>query len=219
MTVTILLVDDHAIIRQGLATLIEQQVDMEVAGHAESGRQAIKLAMELKPDIVVMDVSMPDLNGIDASQQILKQVPEAKIIALSIHSHRRYIVGMLRAGASGYLIKDCVFEELLTAINMVLKNHIYLSDKIRDLVLKDYILNIKINDSLKSCPLSEREKNVIQMIAEGATTREIASRLDLSISTVETHRRHILDKLNTSSVAELTKYAIREGLTSMEITN
>lgn len=219
MDVSILLVDDHAIIRQGLATLIDQQIDMKVAGHAASGRQAIKMAMELKPDIVVMDVSMPDLNGMDATQHILKQVPETKIIALSIHSHRRYIVGMLRAGASGYLIKDCVFDELLTAINMVLKNHIYLSDKIRDLVLKDYILNIKINDSLKSCPLTEREKIVIQMIAEGATTREIASRLDLSISTVETHRRHILDKLNVSSVAELTKYAISEGLTSMETTD
>jgi two-component system response regulator NreC len=217
MNVSILLVDDHAILRQGIATLIEQQKGMKIAGQAEDGRQAIKLAIELKPDIVFMDVSMPDLNGIDATRQILNKVPETKVIALSMHSYRRYIVGMLRAGASGYLVKNCVFEELLTAISMVSNNHIYLSDKIRNLVLKDYILNIKKIDSLKSCPLTAREKIVIQMIAEGSATREIASQLNLSISTVETHLRHIPDKLNASIAAELTKYDIREGLANMEI--
>ncbi len=217
MNESILLVDDHAIIRQGLATLIENQTSMIVLGQAANGRQAIKMALDLIPEIIVMDVSMPDLNGIEATHQILKKNPKTKIIALSIHSHRRFVVGMLRAGASGYLIKDCVFEELLTAISSVLNDHIYLSKEIRDLVVEDYILNIKINDSLEPCLLTDREKEVLQMIAEGVKTKDIASRLNLSISTIETHRRHIFKKLNASSVAELTKYALREGLTSIEI--
>ncbi len=212
----ILLADDHKIIRDGLRSLLNAQNGMEVAAEAENGRAAVKLARKLKPDVIIMDISMPDLNGIEASRQIVEENPGAKIIALSMHVDRRYVVGMFEAGVSGYLLKDCAFEELSTAIHTVMKNQVYLSPKITGTVIKDYVYHLSNDKNSFSVKLSPREREVLQLIAEGINTKTIASRLNLSIKTVETHRRNIMEKLDVHSVAELTKFAIREGLTTVE---
>lgn len=214
--IKILLADDHKIIRDGLRSLINAQNGMEVAAEAENGRTAVKLARKLQPDVIIMDISMPDLNGIEATRQIVEETPGAKIIALSMHVDRRYVVGMFEAGVSGYLLKDCAFEELSTAIHTVMKNQIYLSPKITGTVIKDYVYHLSSDNISLSAKLSPREREVLQLIAEGINTKTIASRLNLSIKTVETHRRNIMEKLDVHSVAELTKFAIREGLTTVE---
>jgi len=216
MNVRILLVDDHKITRDGLRSMFEKLPDTEVVGEAESGREAVKLTRELKPDVIIMDISMPDLNGIDATQQILAESPKIKVIALSMYSDRRYVIGMLKAGVSGYLLKSCAFDELANAVNTVVKNQSYISPQIADTVMQDYTRNLTIDDSSTVSTLTPREREVLQLIAEGLTSSQIASRLFVSEKTVSTHRRQIMEKLNIYSVAELTKYALREGLTSLE---
>lgn len=215
MKTTVLLVDDHKIFRDGLRTLIEKE-GMEVVGEAENGRKTIKLAEKLLPNVIIMDVSMPDMNGIEATRKIISEMPQVKVIALSMHSDRRFVLGMLEAGASGYLLKDCAFGELSSAIKQVLTGNKYLSPKIADVVVKGY-LN-KSNDSLVSggSILTSREREILQLIAEGLTAKEIADHVFLSVKTVETHRRNIMQKLNMRSTVDLTKYAIREGLTSLD---
>ncbi len=216
MDIRILLADDHKITRDGLRVLLEQQKSMTVVGEAENGRQAIRLALELKPDVIVMDISMPELNGVEATRQILADLPETKIIALSMYSDKRYVVGMLKAGVSGYLLKNCAFDELITAISAVMKNQNYMSQKIADTVMKDYASMLAGNDISLAAQLTSREREVLQLIAEGLKTKEIADRIHLSVKTVETHRQQIMRKLNATSVAELTKIALREGLTSLD---
>ena len=216
MTIRILLVDDHKITRDGLRAMFEKLPDTEVVGEAESGREAVKLTRELKPDVIIMDISMPDLNGIDATQQILAESPKIKVIALSMYSDRRYVIGMLKAGVSGYLLKSCAFDELANAVNAVVKNRSYISPQIADTVMQDYTRNLTINDTSTVSALTPREREVLQLIAEGLTSTQIASRLFVSEKTVSTHRRQIMEKLNIFSVAELTKYALREGLTSLD---
>lgn len=215
MKTTVLLVDDHKIFRDGLRTLIEKE-GMEVVGEAENGRKTIKLAEKLLPNVIIMDVSMPDMNGIEATRKIISEMPQVKVIALSMHSDRRFVLGMLEAGASGYLLKDCAFGELASAIKQVLTGNKYLSPKIADVVVKGY-LN-KSNDSFVSggSVLTSREREILQLIAEGLTAKEIADHVFLSVKTVETHRRNIMQKLNMRSTVDLTKYAIREGLTSLD---
>lgn len=215
MKTTVLLVDDHKIFRDGLRTLIEKE-GMEVVGEAENGRKTLKLVEKLLPNVIIMDVSMPDMNGIEATRKIISSFPEIKVIALSMHSDRRFVLGMLEAGASGYLLKDCAFGELASAIKQVLTGNKYLSPKIADVVVKGY-LN-KSNESLVSggSILTSREREVLQLIAEGLTAKEIADHVFLSVKTVETHRRNIMQKLNMRSTVDLTKYAIREGLTSLD---
>lgn len=215
MKTTVLLVDDHKIFRDGLRTLIEKE-GMEVVGEAENGRKTIKLAEKLLPNVIIMDVSMPDMNGIEATRKIISEMPQVKVIALSMHSDRRFVLGMLEAGASGYLLKDCAFGELASAIKQVLTGNKYLSPKIADVVVKGY-LN-KSNDSSVSggAILTSREREILQLIAEGLTAKEIADHVFLSVKTVETHRRNIMQKLNMRSTVDLTKYAIREGLTSLD---
>ena len=216
MKIKILLADDHKIVRDGLRTLVEKEPDMEVVGEAENGRQAVRLTQELTPDVVIMDITMADLNGIEAARQIHKEIPEVKVIALSMHSDRRFVAGMLEAGASGYLLKDCAFEELTRAIKNVVSNKIYLSPGITDVVVKDYLgKSTKASRSVFS-NLTNREREVLQLLAEGRSTKQIAQSLHVSIKTIETHRRQIMKKLNMHSIAELTKYALREGLTSLE---
>lgn len=216
MSMRIILADDHKIIRDGLRTLIENQSHMEVVGEAENGRQAVEMTLELVPDVVVMDVTMADLNGIEATRQIHKEQPSVKVIALSMHSDRRFVKGMLEAGASGYLLKDCAFEELARAIHSVISNETYLSPGITDIVVKGYLQKSSITSASAFSTLTAREREVLQLLAEGRSTKMIAESLYVSIKTVETHRQRIMDKLNTYSIAELTKYAVREGLTSLE---
>lgn len=216
MAIRILLADDHQITRSGLRALLEQQPNMTVAGEADNGRLAVRMAAELKPDVIVMDINMPELNGIEASRQIKAELPDIKIIALSMHSDKRYVAGMLKAGVSGYLLKNCAFDELVAAINSVMRHQSYLSPAIADTVMKDYASILEGADQSMTSLLSSREREVLQLIAEGLSTRDISERIHVSIKTVETHRQQIMRKLNAKSVAELTKIAVREGLTSLE---
>jgi two-component system, NarL family, response regulator NreC len=216
MTVRILLADDHKIVRDGLRALLENQPGMTVVAEADNGRATVRLARELLPNLVIMDIGMPDLNGIDATRQIINELPGVKVIALSMHSDRRFVVQMFRVGASGYLLKDCAFEELARAVLAVLKNQIYLSPAVAGPVVEDYIHHLAVADDAESSALSPREREVLQLLAEGKSTREAAALLCVSIKTVETHRQQIMSKLNIHNVAELIKYAIREGLTSLD---
>ena len=219
MHTKILLVDDHKITRDGLSALIEKQPDMEVIGEAENGRDAVKLVQNMAPDVVIMDISMPDLNGIDATQQILAVSPSTKVIALSMYSDKRYVEGMLSAGVSGYLVKSCAFDELVQAILAVISGKAYLSPNIADIVMKDYAGRLtgegKEDVSLPGRRLSSREREVLQLITEGYNSKQIADKLFISIKTVSTHRRNIMEKLNIDNIADLIKFALREGLTSI----
>jgi DNA-binding NarL/FixJ family response regulator len=212
----ILLADDHKIMREGLRTLIEKQPDMKVVAEAENGRTAVQLAQKLFPEVVVMDIGMPDLNGIEATRQILANNPKVKVIALSMHSAKRFVVEMLKAGSSGYLLKDCAFEELTLAIRTVIANKVYVSPGITDMMIKDYVYNLSKTEFSVTSILTPREREVLQLLAEGKTTKQIALSLNVSVKTIETYRQQLMHKLNLHSVAELTKYAIREGITSLE---
>jgi DNA-binding NarL/FixJ family response regulator len=216
MSIRIILADDHKIVRDGLRALIENQAGMKVIAEADNGRETVRLARDLLPDLVIMDIGMPDLNGIDATRQIAAELPDVKVIALSMHSDRRFVVQMFRAGASGYLLKDCAFEELARAVNAVLKNQTYLSPAVAGPVMEDYIHRLSTLDNIAYPILSPREREVLQLLAEGRSTKETASLLCVSTKTVETHRQQIMSKLNIHTTAELIKYAIREGLTSLD---
>lgn len=216
MSTRIILADDHGIMREGLRALLEKQPGIEVIAEAENGRTTVELSRELKPDVVIIDISMPDLNGIEATRQIIAESPGVKVIALSMHSDRKFVREMLSAGASGYMLKDSAFEELDKAISTVNDNQTYLSPGVADTVVKDYLGKIVTDNSAASIALTNREREVLQLFAEGKTTKQIASLLCVSIKTIETHRKQIMDKLGLNSIAELTKYAIREGLTSLE---
>ncbi|MFQ6038175.1 MAG: response regulator [Candidatus Aminicenantales bacterium] len=215
-TVRILLADDHKIIREGLRHLLEKQPDFKVIDEAGDGRETVKKAKALRPDVVIMDIGMPHLNGIDATRQVLATSPGSRVIALSMHSHRRLVAEMLKAGASAYLLKDSASEELGHGSRAALAEKIYLSPDIAETVVREYLTHIPAKDFSAFSILTQREREVLQLIAEGKTTKEIASLLYLSVKTVETHRQNIMDKLELHSVAELTKYAVREGLTSLD---
>jgi len=216
MSIRVLLADDHTIMRSGLRSLLEKESDMEVVGEADNGRRTVQLARELSPDVVIMDISMPDLNGIEASRQIVSDVPDVKVVALSMHSDEQFVGQMLDSGATGYLLKDCALEELCRAIRVVVANKSYLSPGIADIVVKTYRRELSRAEPAGPPELTPREREVLQLVAEGNSSKKIASRLHVSIKTVEAHRHQIMDKLNIRSVAELTKYAIRKGITSLE---
>jgi len=215
MSIKIILADDHKIIREGLHALLEKNQGMEVVAEAQDGLTTVRLAKKLLPDIVIMDIGMPDMNGINATRQIISETKDIRVIALSMHSDRRFVLQMLKAGASGYLLKDSAFEELELAIMTVMSGQPYLSPKITDVVIKEYIHNIPANETTAFSALTAREREVLQLLAEGKTTRQIAAYLNISVKTIETHRQQVMEKLNMHSIAELTKYAIREGLTSL----
>jgi RNA polymerase sigma factor (sigma-70 family) len=215
MSIDILIADDHKIVRQGLRGLLEKEVDFTVIAEAEDGRAAVRLANELAPDIVIMDIGMPDLNGIDATRQVLADCPEARVIGLSMHADRRFVTEILKAGAMGYLLKDCAFEELVTAIRTVLADKMYLSQRINEQLIQEYVSNLQRTEVSVFTLLSPREREVLQLLAEGVSVKEIAERLVISVKTVETYRAQVMEKLDLHSIAELTKYAIREGLTSL----
>jgi two-component system response regulator NreC len=215
MSIRIILADDHKIIRDGLRTLLETEADMEVVAEADNGRKAITRAGELMPDVVIMDITMPDMNGIDATRDIIREVPGVKVIALSMHSDRRFVTGMLEAGAKGYLLKDCAFDELARAIRTVVSNHTYLSPRITNIVIDSFVRKSDTTDAAFSI-LTWREREVLQLLADGKTTKETAFHLNVSLKTVESHRRNIMDKLNINTKTDLVRYAIREGLTTLE---
>lgn len=216
MNITVVLADDHKIVREGLRSILEKELRLKVIAQADNGRSAVQLVKELKPAIVIMDISMPDLNGIEATVQILQEVPSTKVIALSMHSDKKYVSEMLGAGASAYLLKDCAVDELERAIQAVLAGKIYVSPDVTGTVIEDYRRHVEQQKSIAASKLTVKEREVLQLIAEGNSTKEIASLLNVSIQTIDTHRQHIMEKLKLYSVAELTKYAIREGLTSLE---
>jgi two-component system response regulator NreC len=216
MSIRIILADDHTIVRHGLNKLIQQQGDMEVIAQAADGHSAVELTRELSPDMVIMDIGMPDLNGIDATGQIIHEFPQVKVIGLSMHSGKKFVIEMLKAGASGYLLKDCALEELTTAIQTVAAGKIYLSPAITDVVVENYVRNSTEKERSAFSLLSQREREVLQLMAEGKTTKQIGRHLHISPKTVEGHRLRLMVKLNMDSVAKLTKYAIQEGLTSPE---
>jgi two-component system response regulator NreC len=215
MSIKIMVVDEHKILREGLSTLIAKQPDMQIVGEATDGREALDLVDKLSPDLILMDVTMPNLNGIEATRKIKSKNPDIEIIALSLHSDRRYVLGMIDAGASGYLLKECAFEELVRAINTVMDKKKYLSPEISDILIEEYVKKNAQGKPTIYVKLTPREREILQLISEGKNTKEIARHLYISIKTVETHRRHIKKKLKVESIAELTKIAIREGLTSI----
>ena len=215
MRTRVLIADDHKILRDGLRTLLDKEPAIEVLGEAADGRSAVQLARELNPDVVIMDIGMPGLNGIDATRQVLADVPGTRVLALSMHSDKRYVTQMLQAGASGYLLKDSAFGELTTAIRTVMSDRVYLSPSLTDLVVRDYVEHMSATDGSEKPLLSPREREVLQLLAEGKSTKLIASDLSISVKTVETHRKQIMNKLDMHSIAELTKYAVREGITEL----
>lgn len=215
MSIRVILADDHQIMRQGLRAMLQKQPDMEVVAEAGDGRTALQLTRELTPDVVILDVAMPDLNGIDTARMIAAELPQVKIVGLSMHSDRRFVAEMLRAGASGYLLKDCALEELVRAIHTVIADQPYLSPQITGTVVEEFVRQISKDSSSAFSVLTPREREVLQLLAEGVSTKNIATRLHVSSKTIETHRQHIMEKLNTNSMAELIKYAVREGLTTL----
>jgi len=216
MTIKIILADDHQIVRQGLRTLLACEPDMKVVGEADDGRKTLRLAQELAPDVIIMDISMPDLNGIEATRQIMTEFPGIKVIALSMHSDSLFVLNMLKSGALGYLLKDCALEELVQAIRTVMRQQTYISPGVSDLLVLDLAHSWTAEPGSAYSILTNREREVLQLLAEGKGTLQIATVLCLSSKTVEAHRKQIMSKLGMHSVAELTKYAIRQGLTSLE---
>lgn len=212
--ITILLADDHAIVRQGLAKVLENGANLKIVGEARDGREAVSKAYELKPNIVLMDISMPTLNGIEATRQIKKQCPQTKVIILSMHSHDRYIGELLRMGASGYLIKDSTGDDIIQAIDAAMKGDVFLSPSISRLVVENFVSLRKKQSSREElyANLSNREREVFQMIAEGRSTKDIANTLFVSISTVKTHRAHIMEKLHIGNLSQLVQFAIELGI-------
>ena len=216
MSIRILLADDHRMLRDGLRSILDQDSDAEVVAEADDGRIAVQLCAELKPDIVVMDIGMPALNGIEATRQISSEHPEVKVIALSMHCDRRYALQMLDAGASGYVLKQAACGELLRAIRIVSEGQYYLSPQITGIVIESYVGRLPVKGASKVAALSSREREVLQLLAEGKTSRQIATALHMSGKTADTHRRNIMRRLDLHTIADLTKFAVREGLTALE---
>lgn len=215
MAIKILLADDHLIFRQGLRGLIAEEEDLVVVGEAEDGREAISQIGKLAPDIVIMDVGMPALNGIEATRQIKKDFPKTRVIALSMHVDEKFVAEMLRAGAVGYLCKKCDADELIAAIRVVDAGRTYLSPTISGTLVESYVRNVAASPASAYSQLTDREREILQLLVEEKSIKEIAANLHLSIKTVHAHREHLMRKLNVQTVAGLTKYAVREGLTEL----
>ena len=215
MGIRILLADDHEIMCQGLRALLRKYDDMEIIGQAADGRIAIEMVRKLSPDVVIMDISMPNLNGIEATRQMLRERPDVKVLALSTHSDRSMVAKMLKAGALGYMIKDSTFTELVTGIRTICDNQTYLCPQVSKVVLNDYVGMLSDPNRSTGDILTTREREVLQLVAEGLTTKRIAAKLHIGTKTVDAHRGHIMEKLDIHNMAGLTKYALREGLTTL----
>jgi DNA-binding NarL/FixJ family response regulator len=212
----VLLADDHQLFRDGLRSLLQRSPGFTVVGEAADGLEALRLCRDLQPDVVLLDISMPGLNGVEAARRIGVEAPRTRILIVSMHADRRFVAESLRAGARGYLLKDSAFPEMMQAIQAVMRGHVFLSPAITDVVAQDFASRAPSPERSAFRLLSPREREVLQLLAEGLSTKEIAGKLSVSGKTVETHRRQIMDKLGLHSVAELTKYAVREGLTPLE---
>jgi len=213
--IRIILADDHAVMRRGLRLLLEQQKDFQVLAEASDGREAVALAESLKPDVVVMDVTMPNLNGIEAARQIVARQPHIAVVVLSMHSDEGYVLRALKAGARGYLLKESAEADLLLAVRSVSDGKAFFSPSVSRLLVEDYIRQLQDKDIEDSYDLlTMREREILQLVAEGKSNKEVANVLNLSVYTVETHRGNILEKLNLHSVPELILYAVRKGVIS-----
>jgi two-component system response regulator NreC len=214
-SIQVLIADDHAIIRGGLRVLLERQPGIEVVGEGADGREAVDLALSLTPDIVMLDISMPRLNGIEAARRICSELPKTQVIILSVHSDESYVLKALKAGARGYLLKDALEPDIVQAVRVVHQGKSFLSPEISRLLVEDYVRQMQhrqIDDSYEL--LTSREREILQLLAEGKSNRDIANLLQVSVYTVETHRSHILQKLNLHSLADLILYAVRKGVIS-----
>jgi two-component system response regulator NreC len=211
----ILLADDHIVVRTGLRALLERQRNLEVVGESENGRETVELAAALGPDVVVMDVGMPILNGIEATKTIVTQRPATAVVILSMHADESYVMRALKAGARGYLLKDSAAADLISAIHAVSQNKSFFSPKVSRILAEDYVRVLKQKGAVDSYDLlTNREREILQLVAEGKANKEVATALNISPYTVETHRRHILEKLNLHNPAELILYAVRKGIIS-----
>ena len=215
MSIKILIADDHQLFREGLINLLSDSSEIEVIAQAEDGKETIIKAKKFNPDIVIMDIGMPIMNGVEATEILKKELPDIKVIAISMHSDKHFIKGMLEAGASGYLLKSCTYDQLIEAINAVYSGKKYLSNKITEVIIHDYLgkeEEIPNNDP----KLSERESEILKLFAEGKTSREISELLFVSVKTVGTHKQHILEKLELKTTTDLVKYALKKGIISLE---
>jgi len=212
--IKIILVDDHQIVRRALRTILAAEPDMEVIAEAANGNTALRLVQELKPQVVLMDISMPNLNGIEATRRMLAESPEVKVVALSMHSDRPFVLNMLKAGATGYLRKDCALEELIRAIRMVVAKKTYLSPGVSNIVIREFVSRWTNSPSAFSI-LSAQERETLQLLAEGHTTDQIANSLCISVKAVAARRKQIMTKLGIHNLAGLTKYAVCQGLTTL----
>jgi len=215
MKITVIIADDHMIVRDGLRSLLEKQPDIEVVAEADNGRTALKHVQQLSPNVIIMDIGMRELNGIDATRQIISKFPDAKILALSMYSDKQFIKGLLKAGASGYMLKDSASKELVDAIRIVADSNVYISPSIAGVVTEDYLEHLTEKDAEVRSVLTSREVEVLQLLAEGESTKQAASTLGVSTKTIESHRQNIMKKLDIDNVVDLIKYAIREGIISL----
>lgn len=212
ISVRIMVVDDHKLLREGLCHVLDERPGLEVVAQADDGRQAVHLARVHRPDVVLVDVAMPGLNGVEATRKMLKENPEIKVIALTMYTDRQMVQRMLEAGATGYLTKDCAYDQLEQAVQTVMEGRFFLAPRVARIVNDGPQEEAPVN----AARLTARQREVLQLYAEGHSTRQIAGELGVSIKTVETHRSHIMAKLELSTIAELTRYAIREGITSLD---
>jgi DNA-binding NarL/FixJ family response regulator len=217
MKIRILLADDHQIMREGLKALLGRRSSIEVIAEAENGIEALSIARKERPDVIVMDIAMPDINGIEVTRQLKSELADIKIIALSMHSDRRFVSEILKAGASAYVLKHAAFEDLEKAIKAVMMDRTFLSADILEAVVNDYVSQLSSSEYDAYRQLSDRERQVLQLLAEGNSTKEIAFKLHVSVKTIESHRQNIMNKLGIRTLAGLTKFAVREGLTSLDV--
>ena len=214
--IKVVIADDHTILRQGIKSLLDIQEGIEVMGEAKDGREAIKTIEELLPDVILMDIAMPGLNGLEATRRIKKKFPKVKVVVLTMHANEEYIFQILNAGADGYLVKETAFQDLISAINAVHKGEAFMSPSISKKVMTDYIQRAQGEEKVGFDTLTTREREILQLVAEGNSNKKIAEALFISPKTVETHRAHIMDKLNIHDRAGLIKYAIRKGMINLD---
>ncbi len=212
---TILLADDHRVVREGLRTLLSQEPDLSVVGEAADGHQVVEMARALRPDVVIMDIAMPTLNGIEAARLIVAENPSVRVVALSMYADRRFVTQILRAGAMGYVLKEAAFEELAHAIRTVAGGRPYLSSSVAGFVVEEFVQQVSPAPVKSLDLLTNREREVLRLLAEGKRARDIASELKIGVKTAEAHRQNLMNKLEMHTIAELTRFAIREGLTTV----